>query len=111
MGVLAALVRRAQTGGRLRRGRLAVSRRAWPGSRTLRELPRLRPVPERHRTGSNRVVPFQAFETKTGPLIVAAGNDRLFVKLAGALGHPEWVKDRASRPTPSAWSTRPSCAP
>ena len=39
-------------------------------------------VPERHRTGSNRVVPFQAFETKTGPVIVAAGNDRLFVKLA-----------------------------
>ena len=50
-------------------------------------------VPERHRTGSNRVVPFQAFETKTGPLIVAAGNDRLFVKLAGVLGHPEWAKD------------------
>jgi len=50
-------------------------------------------VPERHRTGSNRVVPFQAFETKTGPLIVAAGNDRLFAKLAGVLGHPEWVKD------------------
>jgi formyl-CoA transferase len=39
------------------------------------------------------VVPFQAFETKTGPVIVAAGNDRLFVKLAGVLGHPEWVAD------------------
>jgi crotonobetainyl-CoA:carnitine CoA-transferase CaiB-like acyl-CoA transferase len=38
-------------------------------------------------------VPFQSFETKTGPLIVAAGNDRLFVKLAGVLGHPEWAKD------------------
>jgi crotonobetainyl-CoA:carnitine CoA-transferase CaiB-like acyl-CoA transferase len=50
-------------------------------------------VPERHRTGSNRVVPFQAFETKTGPVIVAAGNDRLFVKLATVLGHPEWVTD------------------
>jgi crotonobetainyl-CoA:carnitine CoA-transferase CaiB-like acyl-CoA transferase len=50
-------------------------------------------VPERHRTGSNRVVPFQAFETKTGPVIVAAGNDRLFGKLANVLGHPEWVKD------------------
>jgi crotonobetainyl-CoA:carnitine CoA-transferase CaiB-like acyl-CoA transferase len=50
-------------------------------------------VPERHRTGSNRVVPFQAFETKTGPVIVAAGNDRLFVKLANVLGHPEWVTD------------------
>jgi crotonobetainyl-CoA:carnitine CoA-transferase CaiB-like acyl-CoA transferase len=50
-------------------------------------------LPERHRTGSNRLVPFQGFETKTGPIIVAAGNDRLFAKLADALGHPEWATD------------------
>jgi crotonobetainyl-CoA:carnitine CoA-transferase CaiB-like acyl-CoA transferase len=50
-------------------------------------------VPERHRTGSRRVVPFQGFETKTGPVIVAAGNDRLFAKLAQALGHPGWAAD------------------
>jgi len=47
-------------------------------------------VPERHRTGSHRVVPFESFETKTNPIIIAAGNDRLFAKLATALGHPEW---------------------
>ena len=50
-------------------------------------------MPERHRTGSNRVVPFEAFETSTGPIIIAAGNDRLFAKLAKAVGHPEWAKD------------------
>ena len=50
-------------------------------------------VPERHRTGSHRVVPFQGFETKTGSLIIAAGNDRLFAKLAQVLGHPEWAAD------------------
>lgn len=50
-------------------------------------------VPERHRTGSHRVVPFEGFETKTGPIIIAAGNERLFAKLAAALGHPEWAKD------------------
>jgi crotonobetainyl-CoA:carnitine CoA-transferase CaiB-like acyl-CoA transferase len=50
-------------------------------------------VPERHRTGSKRVVPFQGFETKTGTIIVAAGNDRLFAKLAGVVGHPEWAED------------------
>ena len=50
-------------------------------------------VPERHRTGSHRVVPFQGFETRTGPIIVAAGNDRLFAKLAAALGRPEWADD------------------
>jgi crotonobetainyl-CoA:carnitine CoA-transferase CaiB-like acyl-CoA transferase len=50
-------------------------------------------VPERHRTGSHRVVPFQGFETKTGPIVIAAGNDRLFARLAGVLGHPEWAMD------------------
>jgi len=50
-------------------------------------------LPVRHRTGSSRVVPFEGFETKNGPLIVAAGNDRLFAKLASELGHPEWAND------------------
>jgi formyl-CoA transferase len=50
-------------------------------------------VPDRHRTGSGRLIPFQAFETKTGPVLIAAGNDRLFAKLAGVLGHPEWASD------------------
>ncbi len=50
-------------------------------------------VPERHRTGSHRVVPFEGFETRTGPIIVTAGNDRLFAKLAAALGRPEWAGD------------------
>jgi crotonobetainyl-CoA:carnitine CoA-transferase CaiB-like acyl-CoA transferase len=50
-------------------------------------------MPERHRTGSNRVVPFEAFETSTGPMIIAAGNDRLFAKLAKVIGHPEWTTD------------------
>jgi formyl-CoA transferase len=50
-------------------------------------------MPERHRTGSNRVVPFEGFETSTGPIVIAAGNDRLFAKLAKVLGHPEWAAD------------------
>ncbi len=49
--------------------------------------------PERHATGSPRLVGFQAFETKNGPLIVAAGNDRLFAKLARVIGHAEWTED------------------
>jgi crotonobetainyl-CoA:carnitine CoA-transferase CaiB-like acyl-CoA transferase len=50
-------------------------------------------VPQRHATGSPRIVAFQAFETQDGPLVVAPGNDRLFFKLADALGHPEWARD------------------
>jgi crotonobetainyl-CoA:carnitine CoA-transferase CaiB-like acyl-CoA transferase len=50
-------------------------------------------LPERHESGSPAVVIFQAFDTADGQLIVAAANDRLFAKLAGALGHPEWTED------------------
>jgi crotonobetainyl-CoA:carnitine CoA-transferase CaiB-like acyl-CoA transferase len=93
MGVLGALVGRATTG----RGCVVDSSLFETGLAWLKghyaSFRSSGVVPERHRTGSNRVVPFQAFETKTGPVIVAAGNDRLFVKLAGVLGHPEWVAD------------------
>lgn len=48
---------------------------------------------DRHPTGSSKLVPFQAFETKTGPLVIAAGNDRLFASLARALDRAEWASD------------------
>ncbi len=93
MGVLAGLVRRKETGrGCVVDASLYETGLAWLKGHYA-SYRASGSVPERHRTGSNRVVPFQAFETKTGPLIVAAGNDRLFVKLAGVLGHPEWAKD------------------
>jgi crotonobetainyl-CoA:carnitine CoA-transferase CaiB-like acyl-CoA transferase len=50
-------------------------------------------VPERHRTGSPRIVPFQGFATRTGPIVIAAGNDRLFARLAAVLGQPGWAAD------------------
>jgi len=50
-------------------------------------------LPERHPSGSAAVVVFQAFDTTDGQVIVAAANDRLFAKLANALGHPQWARD------------------
>jgi crotonobetainyl-CoA:carnitine CoA-transferase CaiB-like acyl-CoA transferase len=50
-------------------------------------------LPERHPSGSLGVVIFEGFETADGQVIVAAANDRLFAKLCGELGHPEWVSD------------------
>jgi crotonobetainyl-CoA:carnitine CoA-transferase CaiB-like acyl-CoA transferase len=93
MGALAGLVQRQRTGrGCVVDASLFETGLAWlkghfASYRASGE------VPERHRTGSKRVVPFQGFETKTGTIIVAAGNDRLFAKLAGAVGHPEWATD------------------
>jgi crotonobetainyl-CoA:carnitine CoA-transferase CaiB-like acyl-CoA transferase len=93
MGVLAALVQRAQTGrGCVVDASLFETGLAWLKGHYASFMTSGE-VPERHRTGSQRVVPFESFETKTGAVIVAAGNDRLFVKLAKALGHVEWASD------------------
>jgi crotonobetainyl-CoA:carnitine CoA-transferase CaiB-like acyl-CoA transferase len=93
IGALAGLVNRARTGrGCIVDASLLETALAWLKGHAASFIVS-GVVPERHRTGSHRVVPFQAFETKTGPLIIAAGNDRLFAKLAQALGHPEWATD------------------
>ncbi|PYO02258.1 MAG: carnitine dehydratase [Candidatus Rokuibacteriota bacterium] len=93
MGTLAALVRRARTGqGCVVDASLFETGLAWLKGHYA-SFRSSGVVPERHRTGSQRVVPFQSFATKTGPIIVAAGNDRLFAKLTTVLGHPEWAKD------------------
>jgi CoA:oxalate CoA-transferase len=47
------------------------------------------PVGSRHAT----ITPFQAFRTKDGNLIIAAGNDSLFVRLCNALGKPAMALD------------------
>jgi crotonobetainyl-CoA:carnitine CoA-transferase CaiB-like acyl-CoA transferase len=54
-------------------------------------------VPRRHRSGSRRLVVFEAFRTADGEVIIAAANDRLFQKLARALGRPEWAEDERYR--------------
>jgi crotonobetainyl-CoA:carnitine CoA-transferase CaiB-like acyl-CoA transferase len=50
-------------------------------------------LPARHGTGSANLVPYQTFDTADRPICVAAGNQRLWVKFAGAAGHPEWAED------------------
>lgn len=50
-------------------------------------------VPKRHGVASAVLTPYQTFETADRPICIAAGNDRLFVKLAQAMGHPEWCED------------------
>src|SRR5436309_2847719 len=93
IGALAGLVHRAATGkGCVVDASLFETGLAWMKGHYVSFLSSGQ-MPERHRTGSNRVVPFEAFETSTGPIIIAAGNDRLFAKLAKVVGHPEWASD------------------
>ncbi|MFI5001968.1 MAG: CaiB/BaiF CoA transferase family protein [Reyranellales bacterium] len=47
------------------------------------------PLGARHPT----ITPFQAFRTADGAIIIAAGNDALFVKMCEALGKSDWAAD------------------
>lgn len=49
--------------------------------------------PRRAGSGLRGVAPNRAYQTADGPIMVSALNDRLFARLADALGHPEWARD------------------
>lgn len=50
-------------------------------------------LPKREGSGAKGIVPYRAYETADGHLVIAAGNDGLFRSLAQVLGHPEWPGD------------------
>jgi crotonobetainyl-CoA:carnitine CoA-transferase CaiB-like acyl-CoA transferase len=49
--------------------------------------------PRRMGSGTPMIAPYEAFATRDGYLVIAAGNDRLFGLLCGVLGHTEWMSD------------------
>jgi crotonobetainyl-CoA:carnitine CoA-transferase CaiB-like acyl-CoA transferase len=93
IGALAALQQRQVTGrGCVIDTSLFESAVAWVATplNTYRHTGR---PPQRINGASSLLVPYQTFETADRPICIAAGNDRLFVKCAAALGHPEWATD------------------
>jgi formyl-CoA transferase len=50
-------------------------------------------LPTRDRSGHPGFVPYEAFDTADGPLLICCGNDRLFAKLAVDLGQGGWIND------------------
>jgi crotonobetainyl-CoA:carnitine CoA-transferase CaiB-like acyl-CoA transferase len=50
-------------------------------------------LPAKQGSGANGIVPYRAYSTADGDLVVAAGSDGLFRRLAQVLGHPEWMAD------------------
>lgn len=95
IAVNAALFHRAQTGETTKIDigmldcQIALLENAVMRYTTSGEIPG--PVGARHPT----ITPFAAFKTKDGELIIAAGNDSLFLKLADALERPEWKTNPA----------------
>jgi formyl-CoA transferase/CoA:oxalate CoA-transferase len=49
--------------------------------------------PQPYGSAASMIVPYQAFATADGHLMIAAPNDALFGRLCGVLGHPEWADD------------------
>jgi crotonobetainyl-CoA:carnitine CoA-transferase CaiB-like acyl-CoA transferase len=50
-------------------------------------------ISERIGNSHSYIVPYQVFQCKDRPLMVCAGNDRLYKKLCNVLGHSEWAEN------------------
>jgi formyl-CoA transferase len=93
IGALAALKQRDRTGlGSVVDASLFESAVAWVQG-PLNNYNFTGRLPVRTGAASGLLTPYQIFQTKDRPLCIAAGNDRLFVKLAHAMGRPEWCED------------------
>jgi crotonobetainyl-CoA:carnitine CoA-transferase CaiB-like acyl-CoA transferase len=57
-------------------------------------------LPKRQGSGAAMIVPYRGYATKDGFIVIAAGNDKLFVALTKVLGHPEWADDPRFRTNP-----------
>ncbi len=93
IGILAALRRRERTG---RGGRVDVSLfetgLGWV-YQPLSDYLFTGREPERQGNGNSMLTPYQVFGTATDPVMIAAGNDRLYQRLCAVLGRPEWGRD------------------
>ncbi len=50
-------------------------------------------LPAKQGSGAAGIAPYRAYVTRDGDLVVAAGSDGLFARLARVLGHAEWIAD------------------
>ena len=67
--------------------------------------------PERQGNGNSMLTPYQVFDTADGPLMIAAGNDRLYRNLCGVLGRPEWGTDARFATVAARRGARPDLIP
>ena len=93
IGILAALIARAQTGrGCVVNTSLFETALMWMSTHVA-AYTATGNLPQRQGTGHPQLTPYQAFETANGPLMVTPGNDRLWAKFCAVLGRPEWPAD------------------
>src|SRR5499433_3402392 len=93
IGILAALQERGKTGrGGVIDTSLYETTIAWM-SLPISAYLASGEIPRRHGSGIEQIVPYQAFETADGFMMVAAGNDNLFRRLCAALDRPGLAED------------------
>jgi len=93
LGVVAAIHRRTTTGkGGTVDASLLETALGWMSCHFAGYSITGRP-PRRHLSGNPNTVVFQAFETATKPIMIAAANDRLFARLCEVLGRPDLGQD------------------
>lgn len=93
IGLLALLQQRHVTGqGGIINTSLLETALSWNGQKNDAWMNTGEP-PVRHRSGHPGFVPYEAFDTADGPMLLCCGNDRLFAKFAQEAGRPEWVSD------------------
>jgi crotonobetainyl-CoA:carnitine CoA-transferase CaiB-like acyl-CoA transferase len=93
IGILAALQERGRTGkGGIIDASLYETGLAWMNILLAAYLGDGN-IPARHGSGVDMIVPYQAFAAADGHMMVAAGNDNLFRRLAGVVGRPGLAGD------------------
>mgnify|MGYP001198535498 CR=1 FL=1 len=93
IGILSALMRRQATGaGSVVDVSLFETATAWMTMHAAQYLASGE-LPTKVGSGQVGIVPYRAYRTSDGELVVAAGNDKLFKGFCAAMGRLEWVTD------------------
>lgn len=93
MGILAAIIHRQNSGeGCVIDSSLYETSVAWVANQAAMVQVDGK-NPEKVGSGARGMAPYQAYLCADGYLVVSAPNDRLFERLAKALGRQEWLKD------------------
>ena len=93
IGVLSMLEKRRHTDrGEVVNASLLETALVWNGQHSEASLNQQQ-LPVRHASGHPNFVPYEAFDTRDGPLLICCGNDRLFAKLCAVLGQTQWPSD------------------
>ena len=93
IGILTALYERQKTGvGRVVDVSLFETATSWVSLLASQYLASGQ-LAQKQGSGASGIVPYKAYATQDGEIVVAAGSDGLFKRLAQAVNHPEWLED------------------